>query len=246
MAVRRKVRETRHYAYYSAFVSGGEIQLFLQADTEFNLRRDTLILMARLYVGIDEVGRGPLAGPVAVGIAVCAPSFSMAGLTDSKKMTEKARERIVAEARKMMSAGELRFGVFSAPASRIDEGGIERTIRSLIRQGIARLAPDPDSVEVYLDGRLSAPQAYRQETIIRGDFLVPVISLASVVAKVARDRYMTHVMHPKFPEYGFDAHKGYGTASHIAAIRTHGPSEIHRMSFLRNILPAHAAVVHST
>jgi ribonuclease HII len=160
----------------------------------------------------------------------------MTGLTDSKKMTEKARERIVAEARKMMSAGELRFGVFSAPASRIDDGGIERAIRALIRQGLSRLAPDSDSFEVFLDGRLSAPEAYRQETVIRGDALVPVISLASVVAKVARDRYMTRVMHPKFPEYGFAEHKGYGTARHIAAIRAHGPSEIHRMSFLRNVL----------
>lgn len=192
----------------------------------------------RIIVGIDEVGRGPLAGPVTIGIVVCRTVLAVPGLTDSKKMTEAAREKTALIARELQKDGAISFGVFSAPAERVDAFGIETCIKNLIARGLSHLAPEPNLVEVKLDGRLKAPAAYRQEAIIHGDALVPEISLASVVAKVARDRYMKETLHPKFPEYGFDAHKGYGTAAHIAAIKEHGPSPYHRRSFLTRVLPS--------
>lgn len=151
-------------------------------------------------------------------------------------MTEKARERVARAARELQKEGGIDFGVFSAPAERIDSIGISVCIRNLITGGLKRLAPESDGVEILLDGSLKAPREYRQETIIGGDLLIPAISLASVVAKVARDKFMAEKIHPQFPEYGFDAHKGYGTASHIAAIKANGPSPYHRKSFLKNIL----------
>lgn len=216
--------------------------------------------------GIDEVGRGPLAGPVSIGIAVVPVSFDFSvfpKLNDSKQMTEKARESCAARARELQAEGAFRFGVFSLPSSAIDAEGIEKCISSLIVEGLRELFPDPhvvsgtlspsslgrhesklsrrsslDVVKIFLDGRLKAPKEYQQETVIGGDAKVPVISLASVVAKVERDTYMTEVLHPQFPEYGFDSHKGYGTAKHISAIREFGPSQVHRKSFLSRILPS--------
>jgi len=195
----------------------------------------------RFIVGIDEVGRGPLAGPVAIGIVVCRSLLFIPELTDSKKMTESARAMIAEKAKEMQKEGSIACGVFSASAKMIDSDGIETVIRGLIARGLKELVPDPATADVILDGRLSAPKEYRQQTLIGGDMLVPAISLASVIAKVARDRYMSTSAHQKFPQYGFDSHKGYGTASHIAAIREHGPSSFHRMSFLSNILPERSA-----
>lgn len=190
-------------------------------------------------VGIDEVGRGPLAGPVAIGIVVTEEGFDIAkhfeGLTDSKKMTAPARVRAVTLAETLQSEGALRFGVYSLSASKVDEWGIERSIRNCIERGLEALMPEPKNCHVYLDGRLKAPDTYAQTALIRGDSIIPAISLASVVAKVARDRYMTDVAHTELPHYGFDAHKGYGTASHIAAIRSYGPSVLHRKTFLSRI-----------
>lgn len=189
----------------------------------------------RLIVGIDEVGRGPLAGPVAVGIVVVKSEFEIEGLTDSKKMTEKAREKVYALAEKLQQEGAMSFGVFSLSAKKVDEWGIEKSIFSCISLGLKKLAPDPVSVQLKLDGRLKAPKEYRQEAIVRGDALVPVISLASVVAKVERDRYMKETLHPQLPEYGFDTHKGYGTTAHITAIKRYGISPFHRVSFLSSL-----------
>lgn len=196
----------------------------------------------QLTIGIDEVGRGPLAGPVAVGITIVPASLDITalfqGLTDSKKMTESSRARVAGEAENARADGVLQFGVFSLSAERVDSWGIERALQHCIERGLAELAPNPAETHIYLDGRLKAPKEYRQETVIRGDALIPAISLASVVAKVARDRYMSETLHPKLPEYGFDAHKGYGTASHIAAIKEYGPSPEHRKTFLTRILPS--------
>lgn len=189
----------------------------------------------RLIVGVDEVGRGPLAGPVSIGIVVCKKLLCIPELTDSKKMTEEARERVYALAAERAEAGEISFGVYSTSASVIDQVGIEDAIRRIITQGLRELTPHAELAEVILDGRLSAPKEYRQQSLIGGDVLVPAISLASVVAKVERDRYMVR-MAEKYPDYGFEEHKGYGTARHIAAIHEKGPSAIHRMTFLTNII----------
>ncbi len=189
----------------------------------------------RLIVGIDEVGRGPLAGPVSIGIVVCKKLLFMPELTDSKKMTELARERTRERADELEKEGIIRFGVFSASAVVIDTVGIEEAIARIIAQGLGELVPESESADVVLDGRLRAPKEYRQQSIIGGDVLVPAISLAAVVAKVERDRHMVS-MAGTYPDYGFDEHKGYGTLRHIAAIQKHGPSPIHRKTFLRNFL----------
>ena len=191
----------------------------------------------RLIVGIDEVGRGPLAGPVSIGIVVCKKLLVMPELTDSKKMTEEARERVYALAREREREAEILFGVFSASATVIDEVGIEDALCRIIAQGLRELVPEADSAEVILDGRLHAPKEYRQQCIIGGDILVPAISLAAVVAKVERDHHMVR-MATKYPDYGFEEHKGYGTARHIRAIQEKGPSTIHRITFLKNIIGA--------
>jgi len=189
----------------------------------------------RFIIGIDEVGRGPLAGPVSVGVVVCKTLLVMPELIDSKRMTEAARERVAALAGEMQKDGALAFGVYSAPAPVIDAVGIEAALRGIIAAGLKELAPDPARAEVVLDGRLHAPKAYRQQTVIHGDDLIPAISLAAVVAKVWRDRLMGR-MAKKYPGYGFEGHKGYGTKAHREAIEKLGPSPIHRMTYLSRIL----------
>lgn len=194
----------------------------------------------KFIIGIDEVGRGPVAGPVSIGIAIIPAGYDLLahfkGLNDSKRMTVLARERVHARAVEFRNQGILNFGVFSVPADFIDASGIERAIATAIARGLAELAPDPSGVELFLDGRLKAPEKYTQEAIIRGDSLVPAISLASVVAKVERDSYMSMTAHAKYPVYGFDSHKGYGTEAHMEAIRAHGLTPLHRTTFLKSLM----------
>lgn len=187
-------------------------------------------------IGVDEAGRGPLAGPVAVGIVRVPESFDIlhefAGINDSKKLSEKKREKIFEEAKKRLEAGDIHFCVKSVSAADIDRAGISRAVISGVHSGVLELAPESAGVRVYLDGLLRAPEGYEQETIVGGDGKIPAIMLASVVAKVVRDRYMVSIA-PDYPEYGFEAHKGYGTKAHQEAIRTHGLSVLHRRSFCR-------------
>lgn len=192
----------------------------------------------RIVVGIDEVGRGPVAGPVSVGIVVLrqGDTLPLPGLRDSKQMTEKARERVYAEACILRESGVLRFGVYSVTAEVIDARGISTALRSAIATGLADLAPEQHNYSVLLDGSLKAPKEYEQQTIIRGDSLIPAISLASVVAKVERDRYMAGEAEAQYPTYGFARHKGYGTAAHLAAIKEYGLSPLHRSSFLTRLV----------
>jgi len=189
----------------------------------------------RSIVGIDEVGRGPLAGPVSIGIVVCRSLLILPELTDSKKMTEISRERVAALAAEMQKAGDIAFGVYSAPARVIDAIGIEAALRGIVAEGLRALVPEPETAEVVLDGRLRAPKEYRQQSIIHGDLLVPAISLAAVVAKVERDHSMVRLS-KKHPGYGFENHKGYGTPEHLSAIQKLGASPIHRLTFLSGIL----------
>jgi ribonuclease HII len=141
-----------------------------------------LISTVRYIVGVDEVGRGPLAGPVSVGIVVIPRAHDIsqyfAKLTDSKQMTEKAREAACVEAELLQKNGTISYGVFSSSAEQIDEWGIEAAISVAIVKGITKLAPNHEECEVFLDGRLKAPKEYKQQAIIRGDSLIPAISLA--------------------------------------------------------------------
>lgn len=186
-------------------------------------------------VGIDEAGRGPLAGPVAVGVAKAAEGYDVLaafpGLNDSKKLTEKKREFLYSILQKEVKAGNVLVRVSLSGENLIDEKGIAYAIRSALKRGLEALLPDPQQGIVYLDGSLYAPKEYRQETIIGGDGKIPVIMLAALAAKVTRDRLMVKLAQ-EYPDYGFEKHKGYGTKVHMEALREHGLSTIHRTTFV--------------
>ncbi|MBP6860666.1 MAG: ribonuclease HII [Candidatus Pacebacteria bacterium] len=186
-------------------------------------------------LGVDEAGRGPLAGPVAVGLVIVEEGFDVAlefpGVADSKAISESKREKLFTLLEERARRGDVRFVVEYGEAAEIDERGIVPAIRSAVARGVRFLAPELSGVRILLDGSLSAPEGYAQETIVRGDATVPLISLASIAAKVRRDRLMLELANA-YPEYGFEKHKGYGTKAHYEALRMHGPSVIHRRSFL--------------
>ncbi len=194
--------------------------------------------MRSTLVGVDEVGRGPLAGPVAVGVVALGAGFDMTllhGVRDSKQLSEKKRDEWEAKAAAWQSDGLLTYTVGFASASTIDREGIAVVIRQLVARGLEGLEVDSSLARVLLDGSLSAPKHFIQETIIGGDDSKPVISLASIVAKVARDRHMQE-LEVLYPQYGLAKHKGYGTVLHIKAIRTHGLTPEHRRSFCGNFI----------
>lgn len=194
----------------------------------------------QFLIGIDEVGRGPLAGPVAVGVVKVSADFDWSlipGVTDSKKLTEAKREEIFVLARELKKEGLLDFSVAMVGAKYIDEKGIVWAIKAAQGRVLARAAV-PHDAYLKLDGGLKAPQQFQhQETIIKGDQKERVIGLASIVAKVTRDRYMRRIAAlPQFAAYTFATHKGYGTKAHRAAIQTYGLTEQHRKTFCRNLL----------
>ncbi len=188
----------------------------------------------RYLIGIDEAGRGPLAGPVSVGAVMIPIHFDwglLEGVRDSKKLSEKVREEIFEHTRELEQSSLLRFSVSTSSAAYIDRYGIVPAIKRALAEALSRFEIEPNDCRVLLDGSLKAPEEYiYQETIIRGDDTEPAISLASVMAKVMRDRLMRKLS-PKYPAYDFHVHKGYGTASHLSAIARCGLSEIHRATF---------------
>jgi ribonuclease HII len=188
-------------------------------------------------VGIDEAGRGPLAGPVAVGAVLIRDDFAkrlLKGIKDSKKLSETDRElwfNLALEAKKRK---ELDFAVALVSEKVIDKHGITYAIKIGIVRVLGRLGADA-SVQVFLDGGLKAPPEYpHQLTVIKGDEKIPVIALASIVAKVTRDRRMIRAG-KKFPNFSFQVNKGYGTAAHRAAIKKYGLTELHRRTFLKRL-----------
>ncbi len=193
-------------------------------------------------MGIDEVGRGPLAGPV----TVCAFIFSRnlekkilreifpnGVLKDSKKLSFLEREEVYKILLGFKKAGIVSWRVKSMSAVEIDKRGISACIKVLVRNLLVGI--DPNEVSVLLDGGLKAPSEFFQKTIIKGDEKFLAISLASVVAKVTRDKFMNKA-HVKIPNYAWAKNKGYGTREHIWAIRKNGLSDLHRRSFCRTIL----------
>lgn len=187
-------------------------------------------------IGIDEAGRGPLAGPVSVGVFAVSNNFNVAqleGIRDSKQISEKKREEWY---KALTTMEQCRCAVaFSSPQF-IDTEGIVFAIQNALDRALAKLKLDPALCTVLLDGSLHAPKEYvSQKTIIRGDVTEPVISSAAILAKVKRDAYMKKVA-GEYPLYLFEKHKGYGTKVHCEAIRTHGVSPLHRVSFCKNIV----------
>lgn len=193
----------------------------------------------RFTLGVDEAGRGPLAGPVSVGIVRVPEGFDVVkefpGVADSKKLSEKKRETVYDRLVARAVSGDVRFTVEFESAEAIDREGIAVVIRRALARGVHALTREighpMSNFHILLDGALRAPSEYSQETIIHGDALVPVISLASIAAKVERDHLML-ALAKEYPEYGFEKHKGYGTKVHYEMLIKHGLSTIHRRSFI--------------
>ena len=198
----------------------------------------------RYLIGIDEAGRGPLAGPVAVGAVIVTRDFDLSiieGVRDSKQLTPVAREEWYGRLRAMKREGALDFAVSFSSAAVIDRRGIVFAIRSALARCLMRLAARPEECEILLDGSLRAPDIFtHQKTIIRGDESEPLISLASVAAKVRRDALMRQLART-YPAYHFDVHKGYGTLAHRRAISREGLSALHRATFCKRLrLPSNS------
>ncbi len=191
-------------------------------------------------IGIDEVGRGPVAGPVTVCAFALRTEFlndiAKMGFRDSKKLSPQKREQCAQILNNCAQLHMCTWAIESNSSSVIDSRGISHAISSAIEKCLKKLNLHPEEVDIYLDGGLRAPKSYfRQHTVIRGDDLFPVISCASILAKVYRD----HVMdwHDQmYPDYGFIDNKGYGTPDHYRAIKKHGFSPLHRSSFLRSVV----------
>lgn len=178
--------------------------------------------------GIDEVGRGPLAGPVVAGAVILPKNCSLLYLNDSKKLSEKKREGLYEE----IMGSALAVGIGYNTPGRIDEINILQATYEAMREAVRVLSPEPD---LLLNDAVTIPGiGIRQVPIIKGDAKSISIAAASIVAKVTRDRLMVKY-DEIYPEYGFASHKGYGSSAHIEAIRKYGPTPIHRKSFIKNL-----------
>lgn len=174
--------------------------------------------------GVDEAGRGPLAGPVVAAAVIMPRGVTMPGVKDSKKMTEKAREAAFS----VINETAISIGIGVVSSSVIDKSNI--LVASLEAMKLAVLSLDPVPGFLLVDGIHKIPLIIPQDCIIKGDQLSHSISAASVIAKVYRDRIMCDY-DTMFPEYGFIQNKGYGTAGHLKAIREHGACPVHRLTF---------------
>lgn len=197
----------------------------LEAMKEFEREYDGCSLIC----GVDEAGRGPLAGPVTAGAVILPKDCTILYLNDSKKLSEKRREELFLEIREKA----VSYSVGIVGPERIDEINILQATYEAMCQAVSGLGVVPD---LLLNDAVTIPElAIPQVPIIKGDAKSVSIAAASILAKVTRDHLMEEYDR-QFPQYGFAKHKGYGTAAHVAAIREFGPCPIHRRSFLKNIL----------
>ena len=180
--------------------------------------------------GVDEAGRGPLAGPVCAAAVVLEPDTVIDGLDDSKKLSEKKREALFDAIKEKAVA----YSIALVDNKRIDDINILEATFEAMEQAVSGLPADTDCA--IIDGN-AVPKNLKipAVSVVKGDSRSMSVAAASILAKVTRDRLM-YEMAEKYPEYGFEKHKGYGTALHREAIKAHGPCEIHRMTFLKNIL----------
>ena len=179
---------------------------------------------AGLMAGVDEAGRGPLAGPVVAAAVILDDLQPIVGLNDSKKLTAKRRVQLFEEIR----ARALCFSIAEATVQEIDQLNILQATMLAMKRAVEGLRLKPQ--RVLVDGNRLPTLGILAEAIVQGDALVPAISAASILAKVHRDR-LCEEMHERYPVYGLDQHKGYGTAQHLAALQVHGPADCHRMTF---------------
>jgi ribonuclease HII len=177
-----------------------------------------------LMAGVDEAGRGPLAGPVVAAAVILDDLQPIAGLADSKVLTERSRERLFDEIR----AKALAFCIAQASVEEIDRLNILHATMLAMKRAVEGLRLKP--AQVLVDGNRVPVLRIPAEAIVKGDAKVPAISAASILAKVHRDR-LCLAMHELYPHYGFAVHKGYPTAAHLQALKVHGPCDIHRQSY---------------
>jgi len=177
-----------------------------------------------LICGVDEAGRGPLAGPVVAAAVILDPENPIEGLNDSKKLSARRREKLAIEIR----AKALAWAVAEASVEEIDTINILQASMLAMQRAVAALSVKP--VEALIDGNRCPELACRAEAVVGGDGKIESIAAASILAKTVRDADMRE-LHAKYPQYGFDRHMGYPTARHLAALREHGASPVHRRSF---------------
>ena len=178
--------------------------------------------------GVDEAGRGPLAGPVCAAAVMLPPGLEIPGLNDSKKLTEKKRDALY----DLICSSAITYGIAFSSVEEIEELNILGATFLAMRRAVEQLEKTPRLVLV--DGNRDPGLPYETECVVKGDGKCADIAAASILAKVTRDRYMLEQAE-RFPQYGFEKHKGYGTAAHYAALREYGPSESHRPSFLKKM-----------
>lgn len=176
--------------------------------------------------GVDEAGRGPLAGPVCAAAVILPPELIIPGLNDSKKLTDKKRRELY----DVIVSGAISYGIAFASEQEIDELNILQATFLAMERAMAQLAPTP--ALALIDGNRTRDFGLPVRTIVRGDGLSASIAAASILAKVTRDRYMEE-LDAQYPQYGFAVHKGYGTRRHYDALREYGPSPVHRTTFLK-------------
>ena len=177
-----------------------------------------------LVAGVDEVGRGPLCGPVIAAAVILDPARPIAGLNDSKKLTARQREALF----DIICNQALAWSLGRAEVAEIDEINILHATMLAMQRAVAGLSVQPELA--YIDGNRCPTLPCRAEAVVKGDSRVPEIAAASIIAKVTRDREMV-VMDQQWPGYGIAGHKGYPTAAHMAALKKLGPAPIHRRSF---------------
>ena len=179
--------------------------------------------------GVDEAGRGPLAGPVCAAAVILPAGLVIEGVNDSKKLSEKKREELFP----VICEKALAYGIGWADEREIDEINILQATYRAMKRAVESLPLTADYA--LIDGNRMPPLAIPGTTIIKGDALSMSIAAASILAKVSRDRVMVQFSR-EYPQYGFEQHKGYGTAAHVQALREYGPCPLHRQSFLQKIL----------
>ena len=176
--------------------------------------------------GVDEAGRGPLAGPVCAAACILPYALEIPGLNDSKKLSEKKREELYT----IITEKAVTFGVAFASVEEIETYNILGATYLAMNRAIAQLSPAPELA--LIDGNRNAGITVPSLCVVKGDSRCASIAAASILAKVTRDRLMLQLAE-RYPQYGFEKHKGYGTALHYEALRTYGPSDVHRASFLK-------------
>jgi len=182
----------------------------------------------QMICGVDEAGRGPLAGPVCAAAVILPPNLEIPGLNDSKKLSDKKRRELMP----MIKEKALAYGIAFASHEEIDSINILQATFLAMERAIGQLSIKPDLA--LIDGNREKDFGIPVKTVVKGDSLSASIAAASILAKVTRDDFM-EALAADYPNYGFEIHKGYGTKAHYAALEAYGPSPVHRMTFLKKL-----------